>query len=285
LYSELHRDIGSGDVPAQYASLGRVKINWTRFERWQRSEEGSRDAQRFETYAQAGPSIPSYRSWKAMFNFAFPEALPDAEAFQPAEEFLDRIGIELASMEERLRWGRPKKGPWSETRDNLVPKAMYKNMRIRQGTLLKQAGHESGDEMDHAATLISLADAAELFDRFPRDILKAIPEGTLNDLDRRVFELMWLAEPGRDERGRFDMPLISSPGPWSVLDRWLGEHERNDAQRGHVCNLLDFLETGQHNATIGEAERIAWLYPRWLDWTLGNDRDRHRPSNVPLKET
>lgn len=285
LYAELHRDIGSGDELGKYASLGRIKINWRKFRRWQAVEDGSRADQRFETYQHARPPSLSYRAWKALFNFPFPEKLPSAQALETADGFLARCGIELASQEARLQWGRPRKGPWPRTMDGLVPRSIYKNMRIRQRTLLKQAGHESGDEVDHAATLISLADAVELFDRCPRDILRAIPEGTLNGLDRRVFELMWLAEPGRDERGRFDIPLVSSPGPWSLLDLWLGEHERNGAQRGHVCELLDFLETGSYNAGIREAERYAWLYAPWLAWVRAEDLKRHRPSNLPLKET
>ena len=275
LYSELHPDIGTGHVSSRYASLGRRKLNMVSFMKWLRSEEGSRQDARFETYQQ---SPPSFRAWKAMFNCQFPDARPPMESYPTADKFLDSCGIELALQEARLCWGRPKKGKWPKTPDGTVPKTYYKNMRIKLGTLLGQAGHDAGGPVDHAATLLSYADAVAFLDQVARDILKAIPEDKLGDLDLKAFAVMWLAEPGQDERGLFDAPLVALHAPSGLLGLWLDEHEKTPpSQRSRVCQLLDFIETGQHNPAITEALRMAWLYPDWLNAVRRYDRERRRP--------
>ena len=290
LYAKLHPDVGTG---RQFGSLGMRRISTALIMKRVADGEDMNSAETSKVLRQAGAAVlgehGTFEGIKRRSNFPFEDDLPEEDDIAVADTFLDRVGAEIAREEHRFSRGRPKLGAWHSSDERGVPEEMYKNLRSSLSSILKRAGHQQGDAIDRAATLLSHHYRVRTDVRAAEEILAGIPEGILTDFDKRVFGYMWLAKPGLDERGRCDRPLMSTPSLVGLVAGMCDAHAKVVKKRRRVKDpekllmlrssfddLMWFIETGTSSPTLEYLVGQTTYYPDMLQEERRRDRERAR---------
>jgi len=292
LYAKLRPDVGTG---RRFGSLGMRRISTALIMKRVADDRDMSAAEIRKVLRQDGAAMlgqrESFEEIKRRCNFPFEDDLAEGDDIAIANAFLDGVGAEIACEEHRFSIGRPKLGAWPSTKDGRVPEAMYNNLRISIRSMLGQAGHQHGDAVDRAATLVSHHDRVLADVRAAEGILASIPEGILTDFDKRVFGYMWLAKPGLDKRGRCDRPLMSTPSLVGLVTGMCDAHTKLVIKRGRTKDhqklkilrsgfddLMWFIETGTPNPTLEYLVGQTTYYPDMLQAERRMDRERNRPA-------